>query len=97
MEARFGKTIQIRVRVKNSSNTPSSPDEIPVCKIYSPSSETAILTPTVDQVGSETGLYEAEVAITAQNGFSQGDLYSVIWDWAISTVAGADEDYLLVS
>lgn len=81
--ALLGDTIKLRQLCCDENNDPTqSITGTPVCKVFG-FDESEIATPSVDQVGSEAGLYEAELTVDAANGFSAGLSYYIKWTWVI--------------
>lgn len=94
--AQFGDTVKIRQLCRDENNDPTQTiTGTPILKVFG-FSETAIETPTVDQVASEAGFYEAEITVDSPSGYSAAQSYDMKWTWVIGGTTHGDMSTLFV-
>lgn len=80
-------TLAFLLPTRNTSDVPTAADSAPTWAIYKPASAargSSLKTGTVG-AASETGIYPFTQAINAADGFAAGGLYSIQFNYAISS------------
>ena len=83
----LGSAIPVRVQCADSSDAPQAPDSAPTFTVYDSANAamSAYTGTSSSQINSKTGFYGGSVTASLGNGFASGSVYTVLWEWTVSS------------